>query len=100
VHPSGNFLYGSNRGSQTVTGYRIDRPTGKLSLIGYATQGVRGPTNFAIDPSGRWLYVNSNTGNDIVQFTIDARTGELTPAGQATPLFAPNVMAFRTSEQR
>lgn len=96
LHPSGNFLYGSNRGSQTVTAYRIDHSTGKLSVIGYATQGVSGPTNFAIDPSGRWLYVNSNTGNDIVQFSINRRTGELNPTGQETPLFAPNVMAFRT----
>jgi 6-phosphogluconolactonase (cycloisomerase 2 family) len=96
LHPSGRFLYGSNRGSETVTGYRIDRPTGKLSVIGYATQGISGPTNFAIDPSGRWLYVNSQTGNDIVQFDIDAGTGQLTPSGRTTALFAPNVMTFRT----
>jgi 6-phosphogluconolactonase len=96
LHPSGDFLYGSNRGSQTVTGYRIDRSTGLLSLIGYATQGVSGPTNFAIDPSGRWLYVNSSTANEIVQFSIDPKTGELTPTGQTNPLFAPNVMTFRT----
>jgi 6-phosphogluconolactonase len=95
LHPSGKFLYGSNRGSQTVTGYRIDRSTGSLSIIGYATQGISGPTNFAIDPSGRWLYVNSNTGNDIVQFSINRATGVLTPTGYTSPLFAPNVMTFR-----
>jgi 6-phosphogluconolactonase len=100
LHPSGDFLYGSNRGSQTVTGYRIDRSTGKLAIIGYATQGISGPTNFAIDPSGRWLYVNSSTGNDIVQFSIDRTTGELTPIGQAASLFAPNVMTFRTAVHR
>jgi 6-phosphogluconolactonase (cycloisomerase 2 family) len=95
VHPSGNFLYASNRGSQSVVGYRIDQATGKLSLIGFATQGVDGPTNFAIDPSGTWLYVNSNFDNSVVQFGIDGRTGELAPVGQ-TAVFAPNVMAFRT----
>jgi 6-phosphogluconolactonase (cycloisomerase 2 family) len=94
VHSSGDFLYASNRGSQTVAGYRIDRWTGELSLIGFATQGVDGPTNFAIDPNGRWLYVNSSGGNEIVQFDIDAKTGELTPTGLTTPLFAANVMAF------
>jgi 6-phosphogluconolactonase (cycloisomerase 2 family) len=94
VHCSGDFLYASNRGSQTVAGYRIDRRTGELSLLGFATQGVDGPTNFAIDPSGRWLYVNSNVGNEIVQFDIDAKTGELTPTGLTAPLFAANVMAF------
>lgn len=97
VHRSGRFLYASNRGSETVAGYEIDRRTGELSLIGFATQGVAGPTNFAIDPSGQWLYVNSNVGNEIVQFSIDATSGELTPTGLTTPLFAANVMAFRTS---
>ncbi|MFC7582608.1 lactonase family protein [Nonomuraea antimicrobica] len=100
LHPSGRFLYASNRGSQTVAGYRIDRTTGKLSLINFATQGVNGPTNFAIDPTGRWLYVNSNRGNSIVQFDINARTGELTPSGRATPLSGPNVMVFRTPDCR
>ncbi|HEX4223477.1 MAG TPA: lactonase family protein [Pseudonocardiaceae bacterium] len=98
VHPSGEFLYASNRGSQTVVGYRIDRRTGELTLINFATQGVNGPTNFGIDPSGRWLYVNSGGGNAIVQFDIDARTGDLTPSGQTTSLFAPNVMAFRPAD--
>jgi 6-phosphogluconolactonase len=100
LHSSGNFLYASNRGSNTVTGYRIDHSTGKLTVIGYATQGISGPTNFAIEPSGRWLYVNSNVGNEIVQFGIDNRTGVLTPTGQVTPQFAPNVMTFRPGEPR
>jgi 6-phosphogluconolactonase len=100
LHHSGDFLYASNRGSNTVTGYRVDRPTGKLTVIGYATQGISGPTNFAIDPSGRWLYVNSNIGNEIVQFSIDNRTGELTPTGLETARFAPNVMTFRAGGQR
>jgi len=55
VHPSGKFLYGSNRGAQSIVGYRIDPATGKLSVIGFANQGVNFPRNFAIDPSGKWL---------------------------------------------
>lgn len=96
VHPSGEYLYASNRGSQTVAGYRIDPATGKLSPISFASQGVNFPTNFAIDPSGRWLYVNSNMGNEIVQFGIDRQTGGLTPTGQTVPMTAPNVMVFCT----
>jgi 6-phosphogluconolactonase len=95
MHPSGKFLYASNRGSQTIAGYRIDPAMGELSLIGFATQGVNGPTSFTIDPTGKWLYVPSNLGNAIVQFRIDHTTGELTPTGQSTPLPAPNVMVFR-----
>jgi 6-phosphogluconolactonase len=96
LHPTGKFVYGSNRGSNTVTGYRVHPVTGQLSVIGYATQGINGPTNFAVEPGGRWLYVNSNVGNEIVQFSIDNGTGELTPTGLTTPQFAPNVMTFRT----
>lgn len=94
LHPSGRFLYGSNRGSQNIAGYRIDTSTGQLSLIGFATQGVNGPTNFAIDPTGRWLYVNSTGGNEVVQFAIVPRTGALEPTGNTTPLPAPGVMVF------
>jgi 6-phosphogluconolactonase len=53
LHPTGRFVYGSNRGSNTVTGYRVHPVTGQLSVIGYAIQGISGPTNFAIEPSGR-----------------------------------------------
>jgi 6-phosphogluconolactonase (cycloisomerase 2 family) len=95
VHPSGDFLYASNRGSQTVAGFRIERSTGTLSPAGFASQGVQGPTNFAIAPSGRWLFVNSSADNSIVRFTVDLGTGALTPGGQAAFLAAPNVMVFR-----
>ncbi|MEU9546509.1 beta-propeller fold lactonase family protein [Streptomyces mirabilis] len=53
-----------------MTGYRIDRPTGMLSLIGHTSQGVSGPTNFVIDPSGRWLYVDNSTADSVAQFAV------------------------------
>lgn len=56
IHPSGGFLYASNRGSQSIAGYRIDRATGTLTSIGLVSEGVSGPTNFAVDPSGRHLW--------------------------------------------
>ncbi len=98
VHPSGKFLYGSNRASQVIAGYRIDGSTGKLSSIGFATEGVDVPTSFTIDPSGKWLYVPSNRGNKIIQFIIDPQSGGLKPTGQTTSLAAPNVMVFRTPD--
>jgi 6-phosphogluconolactonase (cycloisomerase 2 family) len=96
VHPSGKFLYGSNRGAQSIVGYRIDPATGKLSVIGFATQGVNFPRNFVIDPSGKWLYVANQKGDTIVQFAINPATGELTPTGQVTPSITPVAMVFRT----
>jgi 6-phosphogluconolactonase len=96
VHPSGKFLYGSNRGAQSIVGYRIDPATGKLSVIGFANQGVNFPRNFVIDPSGKWLYVANQKGDNIVQFQINPETGELKPTGQITTSITPVAMVFRT----
>lgn len=96
MHPSGKFLYGSNRGAQSIVGYRIDPTSGKLSVIGFANQNVNFPRNFAIDPSGKWLYVANQKGDNIVQYEINPGTGELKPTGQITPSITPVVMVFRT----
>lgn len=96
VHPSGRFLYASNRGSQSIAAYRIDRATATLTAIGLVTEGVHGPTNFAITPDGHRLYVNSSTADTIVRFDIDPATGTLTPSGQVASFQAPNVMTFGT----
>ena len=96
VHPSGKFLYGSNRGAQSIVGYLIDAATGKLSVIGFVNQGVNFPRNFVIDPSGRWLYVANQKGDDIVQFEINPETGELKHTGRVTPSITPVAMVFRT----
>jgi 6-phosphogluconolactonase (cycloisomerase 2 family) len=96
VHPSGRFLYGSNRGAQSIVGYRIDPTTGQLSVIGFANQGVNFPRNFVIDPSGKWLYVANQKADTIVQFEIDPETGELKPTGLVTPSITPVAMVFRT----
>ena len=96
VHPSGKFLYGSNRGAQSIVCYRTDASTGKLSVIGFAGQGVNYPRNFVIDPSGKWLYVANQTADNIVQFEINPETGALRPAGHATASITPVAMVFRT----
>jgi 6-phosphogluconolactonase (cycloisomerase 2 family) len=95
VHPSGKFLYASNRGHNSIVGYRIDPTTGLLSVIGFAPQGVNFPRNFAIDPSGKWLYVANQKGDTIVQFEINPDTGELKPTGQVTPSITPVAIVFR-----
>ncbi|MBV8456805.1 MAG: lactonase family protein, partial [Acetobacteraceae bacterium] len=97
VHPSGKFLYGSNRGHNSIVGYRIDPSTGLLSVIGFATQNVNFPRNFAIDPSGKWLYVANQKGDTIVQFEINQQTGELKPTGQITRSITPVAVVFRTA---
>jgi 6-phosphogluconolactonase len=95
VHPSGKFLYASNRGYNSIIGYRIDPATSLLSVISHATQGVSFPRNFAIDPSGRWLYVANQKGDTIVQFAVNAETGELKPMGHVTSSITPVAIVFR-----
>ena len=97
VHPSGKFLYASNRGYNSIIGYRIDPATGLLSAIGHATQGVNFPRSFAIDPSGKWLYVANQKGDTLVQFEINLETGELKPTGQVTSSITPVAMVFRST---
>ena len=95
VHPSGKFLYVSNRGYNSIIGYRIDPATGMLSVIGHAKEGVSYPRNFAIDPGGKWLYVANQKGDTIVQFEVDQESGALKPTGQVAASITPVVMVFR-----
>jgi 6-phosphogluconolactonase len=95
VHPSGKFLYVSNRGYNSVIGYRIDPATGLLSVIGHAKERVSYPRNFAIDPSGKWLYVANQKGDTIVQFEVDQESGALNPTDRVTPSITPVAMVFR-----
>ncbi len=100
VHPSGKFVYGSNRGHDSIVGFTIDQTTGKLSVIGWTpTFGSFGtgngfPRSFNIDPSGRLLLVGNQNGNTIVPFRIDQSTGELTPTGHETSTPTPVSIAF------
>ncbi|MGY5850796.1 lactonase family protein [Salegentibacter sp. F14] len=78
LHPTGNFLYASNRGHNSIVAYRVNRENGEIQLIDhYATQGEF-PRNFAISPDGNFLYAaNQNSGN-IAIFRINRMDGRLT----------------------
>src|SRR5690606_10571103 len=55
VHPSGKFVYGSNRGHDSIAMFAIDGESGKPTLLGQESTQGKTPRNFALDPSGRWL---------------------------------------------
>ncbi|WP_273273129.1 lactonase family protein [Maribacter polysiphoniae] len=73
----GQFLYGSNRGENTIVIFKVDQTTGKLSLVG--RESVKGdwPRNFALDPSGDFLLVANQRSNNIVVFKRDKTEGTL-----------------------
>lgn len=81
IHPSGKFLYCSNRGHNSLAVYSIDQETGKLTKVENASTQGEIPRNFAIAPGGEFLLAaNQNTAN-VVAFSIDQQTGKLTPTG-------------------
>lgn len=77
VHPSGQWLFGSNRGHDSLSVFCVDTSSGKLTLVGIVSDGIRWPRNFNIDPSGRFVLVASERGDNIVVFELNAKTGEL-----------------------
>ena len=77
IHPNGKFVYGSNRGHDSIVIYAVDESTGKLSLIGHESTHGKTPRNFTIDPTTQYMLVaNQDTGN-IVTFRIDPQSGKL-----------------------
>ena len=82
IHPSGKFLYTSNRGDDSMAVFTINRATGKLTFLQRISSGGNAPRHFAIDPTGaRLLVANQDTGN-IIEYRIDPATGRLKPVGE------------------
>ena len=94
VHPSGKFVYGSNRGHHSIVGYSIDEKTGELKLIGHQGEGIKTPRNFNIDPTGKFMVVANQDGDNLVVFRIDPKTGELKTTGIKAEVGAPVCVKF------
>lgn len=94
VHPGGTFLYGSNRGHNSIAVFAVDVKSGKLTLVqNESTQG-KTPRHFAIDPSGKWLLAENQSSDSVVVFGIDAATGKLKPTGQTLSVGSPVCAVF------
>jgi 6-phosphogluconolactonase len=94
VHPSGRFLYGSNRGHDSITVFAIDEATGRLSFVqNEPTQGST-PRNFGIDPTGQYLLAANQRSDSVVVFRIDQTTGRLTPTGARITVGSPVCVKF------
>ena len=90
VHPSGRFVYSTNRGHDTITAFRVNQDTGRLSVI--ERENVRGatPRNFNLDPSGQWLLAAGQDSHTLASFEVNQKTGELTYNG--SNVFAPSAI--------
>lgn len=89
VSPNGKFLYGSNRGHDSIVSYRIDAHGGKLEFIEHTSTGGKTPRNFAIDQSGRFLLAANQNSDSIVVFRIDEQSGKLSPTGNTAQVPSP-----------
>jgi 6-phosphogluconolactonase len=89
VHPSGKFLYGSNRGHNSIAIFQIDSRTGELTPAGHQRADIKTPRNFAIDPTGKYLIVANQDSDSLVVFRINAETGALEPTGHIVAVPRP-----------
>jgi 6-phosphogluconolactonase len=94
VHPSGKFLYGSNRGHDSIACFAIDAATGRLTPIGHEPTQGKNPRNFGIDPTGAYLLAANQDGDNVVAFRIDPATGKLSPTGQSIRVPMPVCVKF------
>jgi len=101
VHPSGKFLYGSNRrfsdhaDADSIAVFRLDEQ-GVPERAQLVTEDIAFPRAFQLDPTGTWLYALNQKGDSIVQFAIDQETGELTPTGNVAEIPTPVSLVFTT----
>ncbi len=89
VDGSGQFLYGSNRGHDSLAIYRIDRESGQLELVGFEPTLGEWPRNFLIDPEREYLFAANQNSDNVVIFRMDPDTGQLTPTGTEVSIPKP-----------
>ncbi len=98
AHRSGKFVYGSNRGHDTVAAFSVNKSDGTLTYVGNYGAGGRVIRNFGIDPTGKYLFAAHQNSNFIAVFKIDQKTGQLTATGEKLNAGAPVCVKFVTAE--
>ena len=89
VTPDGLYLYGTNRGHDSIAAYRIGED-GRLSLVAIEPSRGKGPQNLAITADGQWLLCTNLPGNNVAVFQIDSKTGGLKAAGEPVSQPSPS----------
>jgi 6-phosphogluconolactonase len=93
ITPDGRFLYGTNRGHDSIAVYRI-ADDGRLSLVTIQPSLGKGPQNLLITPDGQWLLCANMPGNSVIVFRIDPKTGELKAAGDPVTMPMPSCIRW------
>ena len=94
MHPSGKFVYGSNRGHDSIAVFAVDPGKGTLRAIEQVSTQGKTPRNFGIDPTGSYLLAANQDSRNIVVFRIDPNTGRLTATGEKVEIDSPVCVRF------
>jgi 6-phosphogluconolactonase len=94
VHPTGKFVYVSNRGHNSIAIFTVDLKTGQLTAAGHESTRGETPRNFNLDPTGRFLLAANQSTNNVVVFRINRKTGQLTATGSEIKVPSPVCIRF------
>jgi 6-phosphogluconolactonase len=94
LHPSGKYLYASNRGDNSIAAFRINENSGRLESIGYTSTQGQTPRNFALSPDGSYFYAANQDSNTISIFKVDPENGELIPHLEPLEVKTPVCIEF------
>jgi 6-phosphogluconolactonase len=94
IHPSGKFLYGSNRGHDSIAVFAVNQQNGTLALAGHESTRGKIPRNFEVNPTGEYLAAANQDSDNVVMFRIDPATGMLTPTGHVVEAGTPICVRF------
>lgn len=94
VHPNGRFVFGSNRGHDSIVVWSVNPANGQLTLVGRTPTGGQTPRHFSLDPSGRWLIVPNQGSNSLTLFRVNGTTGALSALGVVATVSTPGFAGF------
>jgi len=94
VHPNGRFVYGSNRGHDSIVVFGFDADSGRLTPVEHVPTGGRNPRNFALSPDGAWLVAANQNSDSLRVFRVDPATGRLTATGHTASVPLPVCVQF------
>lgn len=94
VHPNGKFVFGSNRGHDSIASFSINGEDGHLKLVGHCLTGGKTPRNFRIDPTGKFVLAENQQSDSIYVLKLDPKTGELKNTDKHISVSAPACIKF------
>jgi len=95
IHPNGRFVYGSNRGHNSLAVYARNPNDGTLKRIQLIPSGGAHPRNFSLSPDGNWLVCANRDTDNLVVFKVDSHTGLLTATGKSVTVPRAVCVLFR-----